>query len=96
MGSTFRVHVHLSCESVHLRLEGDINGLSAYELLDALKKNCRWATRAYIHTSNLNSVHPSARTVLETNLGVLEGRCLPLSFTGEHAGELAPRESKLS
>jgi hypothetical protein len=96
MDSTLRIHIHPSCDSVHLRLEGDINGLSAYELLGVLKKNCRWATRAFIHTSNLSSVHPSARRVLETNLGVLNGKCLPLFFTGEYAGELAPRGSALS
>ncbi|MBW2093388.1 MAG: hypothetical protein JRI80_00740 [Deltaproteobacteria bacterium] len=96
MGSTFRIHVHPSCDSVHLRLEGDINGLSAYELLEVLKKNCRWATRAFIHTSNLSSVHPSARMVLENNLGALDGKCLPLFFTGDHAEQLAPGDSKLS
>jgi len=95
MGSTFRIHVHPSCDSVHLRLEGDINGLSAHELLEELKKNCRWATRAFIHTSNLSSVHPSARMVLEDNLETLDGKCLPLFFTGNHAEQLAPRDSLL-
>jgi hypothetical protein len=96
MRSIFRIHVHSSSDSVHLKLEGDFNGSSAYELLDVLKKNCRWATRAFIHTSNISSVHPSARMILETNLGALDGRCLPLFFTGEHADQLAPRDSKLS
>lgn len=96
MGSTFRIHVHQSSDSVHLRLEGDFNGLSAYELLDVLKKNCRWATRAFIHTNNLSSVHPSARMVLEANLGDIDGKCLPLFFTGEHAAQLAPRDSVLA
>ena len=96
MGSTLRIYVHPSCDCVHLRLEGDINGLSAYKLLDALKRNCRWASRVFIHTSNLSSVHPSARKVLETNLGALDGKCLPLFFTGEYAGELAPSGSELT
>lgn len=96
MGSTFRIHVHPSSDSVHLRLEGDLNGHSAYELLDILKKNCSWAKRAFIHTGSLGSVHPSARMVLETNLGALDSKCLPLFFTGEHADQLAPRDSKLS
>ncbi|HDZ23469.1 MAG TPA: hypothetical protein ENH70_02895 [Desulfobacteraceae bacterium] len=96
MSSNFRIHVHPSCDSEHLKLEGDINGLSAYELLEVLKENCRWATRAFIHTSNLGSVHPSARMVLEDNLEALEGKCLPLFFTGDHAKQLAPRDSKLS
>jgi hypothetical protein len=95
MGSTFRIHVHPSCDSVHLRLEGHINGLSAHELIEVLKRNCRWAARAFIHTSNLESVHPSARMVLEDNLGALDGKCLPLFFTGKYAGELAPRDNEL-
>ncbi len=95
MASTFHIHIHPSSDSVHLRLEGDFNRLSAYELLNALKKNCRWATRAFIHTNNLRGVHPSARTILESNLGALNGRCLPLFFTGEYADRLAPRKSLL-
>jgi len=95
MGSTFHIHVHPSSDSVHLRLEGDFNRLSAYELLDALKKNCRWAKRAFIHTNNLRSVNPSGRAVLETNIGALDAKCLPLFFTGVYADRLAPGKSVL-
>ncbi len=94
MGSSFHIHVHPSGDSVHLILEGDLDGLSAYSLLDILKENCRWASRAFIHTSRLNMVQSSARIFLENNLSSVDSKCLPLSFTGEHAKELAPKGSK--
>jgi anti-anti-sigma regulatory factor len=98
MATNFRINVHQNSDSLHLRLEGDFDGSSAYELLDALEKRCAFASRAFIHTNGLRQVHPFGLSVFHANLNSLKcGRkCRPLRFTGDHAGELAPEESRSS
>jgi len=98
MAQNFRVVVHQNSENLHLRLEGDFDGSSAHELLNTLEERCRFASRAFIHTNGLKQVDPFGLSVFHANLAGLKGgkKCRPLHFTGEHAGELAPEESKCS
>jgi len=95
MAQNFRMVVHQSSDSLHLRLEGDFDGSSACELLNALEERCRFAQRAFIHTNGLRQVDPFGLSVFHANLnGLKEGRrCRPLHFTGDHARELASEES---
>jgi hypothetical protein len=58
MAQHFRVVVHQNSENLHLRLEGDFDGSSAYELLNALEKRCRYASRAFIHTNGPRQMPP--------------------------------------
>jgi len=98
MAQNFRVVVHQNSENLHLRLEGDFDGSSAYELLNALEKRCRYASRAFIHTNGPRQVAPFGLSIFHANLNDLKGgrKCWPLHFTGDHAGELAPEESQSS
>ena len=98
MATNFRIIVHQNSDNLHLRLDGDFDGTSAYELLNALEKRCRFASRAFIHTNGLRQVDPFGLSVFHANLKSLKRgrRCRPLHFTGEHACELAPEESKSS
>ena len=98
MAENFRVVVHQNCENLHLRLEGDFDGTSAYELLNALEEGCRFASRAFIHTNGLRHVDPFVLSIFHANPSGLkgDGKCWPLLFTGDHAGELAPEERESS
>jgi len=98
MAQNFRVVVHQNSENLHLRLEGDFDGSAAYELLNALEKRCRYASRAFIHTNGPRQVAPFGLSIFHANLNDLKGgrKCWPLHFTGDHAGELAPEESQSS
>jgi len=98
MAQNFRVVVHQNSENLHLRLEGDFDGSSAYELLNALEERCRFASKAFIHTNGLRQVDPFGLSIFHANLNGLKGgkKCRPLRFTGDHARELAPEESKSS
>jgi len=98
MAQNFRVVVHQNSESLHLRLEGDFDGSSAYELLNAIEERCRFAQKAFIHTSGLRHVHTFGLSVFHAHLkGLKEGRrCQTLLFTGDHARELASEESKFA
>jgi len=94
MASNFSISVHRDDKNIHLKLAGDFDGSSAYELLNALKKHCRGASRAFINTRRLKQIHPFGRDVLKNHLDILNGRCIPLVFTGENAEQLAPEGSK--
>ena len=94
MASDFDITVHRNDDNIHLKLAGDFDGASAYALLNALKRYCRVATRAFIHTSSLRQIHPFGREVLQSNLDMLNGKCIPLVFTGDNADQLAPKGSK--
>ncbi|MBN2032225.1 MAG: hypothetical protein JW836_03035 [Deltaproteobacteria bacterium] len=96
MAINFRITAHQNPDNLHLRLDGDFDGSSAYELLNTLEKRCPFSSRAFIHTNGLMRVDPFGLSVFHANLNGLKGgrKCRPLQFTGDHAGELAPEESK--
>jgi len=98
MAANFRITLHQNFDYLHLRLDGDFDGSSAQELLNALEERCSFSSRAFIHTSGLRRVDPVGLSVFHSNLKDLEkgGKCRPLHFTGDHACELAPEESKSS
>ncbi len=92
MAHNFRVVVHQNSESLHLRLEGDFDGSSAYELLNALEERCRLASKAFIHTNGLRQIDPFGSSVFRNHLGDLKlCKHMLLRFTGGHAEALAPQ-----
>jgi hypothetical protein len=96
MAVNFRITVHQNSESLHLRLDGDFDGSSAYELLGVLKRRARFASRAFIHTNGLRRIHPFGVSTFQNNLDALgDGQCIHLEFTGDHAEELEPTKSEL-
>jgi hypothetical protein len=96
MASNFTITVHQNADNLHLRLEGDFDGSSAYELLNALETRCRRASRAFVHTSRLGHIHDFGRFVFHNHMDILKGKCMPLVFTGDHADELAAEGKKLT
>jgi len=92
MASNFRIFVHRNSDSLHLKLAGDFDGTSAFELLDMVKKNRQGLRKVFIHTSNLKTIHPFGVHVFEKSLSELKGCSLQLLFTGEFAKQIAPAE----
>lgn len=92
MASNFRIFVHRNSDSLHLKLAGDFDGTSAFELLDMVKKNRQGLRKVFIHTSNLKAIHPFGVQVFEKSLSELKGSSLQLLFTGEFAQQIAPAE----
>ena len=90
MASNFRIFVHRNSDSLHLKLAGDFDGTSAFELFDMVKKNGPGLRKVFIHTSNLKAVHPFGLHVFEKSLSDLKGSSFQLLFTGEHAHKIAP------
>jgi hypothetical protein len=95
VASKFKIIVHRNDENIHLKLSGDFDGSSAFELLKSLRLYCQTESRAFIHTGSLKEIYPFGRHILQKNLDMLNGKCLPLVFTGEHADQLAPEGSRI-
>ena len=94
MATNFKIVKHQSGDSLHLIPIGDFDGNSAYELLNALRENCRRISRVLIHTSSLKNVYPFGRNVFQCYLGVIKGNPGQILFTGENAERIAPEGSK--
>ena len=92
MKSNFGITSYRDSDILHLKLIGDFDGASAFELLNTLKCNCPWTSKVFIHCSRLKEIHPFGISVFQNNLDVLKGQSKKLVFTGENAALLAPNE----
>ena len=95
MALNFRILIHRNSDNLHLKLLGDFDGSSAHEVLESLRKNYQGISKIFIHTNSLNEIHPFGRNVFHNNLDFVNGKSISLLFTGENAGQLAPKGSKL-
>ena len=81
MVNNFKISIHRNSENLHLKLMGDFDGTSAYELLKVLKRYGNRTARIFIHTSSLRNIYPFGVNVFHKNLGVLKKQFLTLVFT---------------
>jgi len=78
-----------------LRLMGDFDGASAYELLNTLRRNRNGVSRIIIDTNRLRRIHPFGRATLQCNLHSLNDKRLEFILTGDNASEIAPKVSEV-
>ena len=71
-------------DSLYLKLEGDFDGTSAYELLDTLKKYGTDFYEIFIDTSDLKTIHPFGSEVLQKKLGTFKQKFNNFIFIGEN------------
>lgn len=89
MASNFRIFPHQNSENLHLKLIGDFDGSSAYELINTLEKYHGNGGKVFIHTCALSSVHPFGLEVFQKNCSVKK-LSRNLTFTGEYGDTIAP------
>ena len=94
MASNFRISCHQNRDNLHLKLMGEFDGSSAYELIDTLKKYSGIARKVFIHTCSLSSVHSFGLDVFQKNYHIKKLSHV-LTFTGEYRDRLAPHGSML-
>lgn len=92
MASNFRISVHRNSENLHLKLIGDFDGSSAWQLLNVLKEKRNGSNKVVIHTSCLNNIYPFGLDTFQQNLKSVNGLSHRLMFTGEHANQLVPEK----
>jgi hypothetical protein len=92
MASNFKIFIHKSSESLHLKLMGDFDGSSAYELLNTIEVHRTRMNRIFIHTSGLRDIFPFGKTVFQNNFSSVNNLFTGVIFTGDHADQLAPAQ----
>ena len=58
MVSNFRIAIDKNSDGFGLKLEGDFDATSAYELIYAIKKLPEDTVKLYIYTNALKTIHP--------------------------------------
>lgn len=84
MASNFQILSYKTRNSFHLKLEGDFDGSSAYELLETLKKCGSIFYQIFIDTNDLKIIHPFGIEVFQKKLGTFKQKFNNLIFIGEN------------
>jgi anti-anti-sigma regulatory factor len=92
MAPNFKIFSHKNSDNLHLKLMGDFDGSSAYELIHTLEKYHDNTGRVFIHTCALSSVHPFGLNIFQKN-GSIKKLSQSLTFTGEYGATIAPQGS---
>jgi hypothetical protein len=92
MASNFRIYCHQNRDNLHLKLVGDFDGSSAYELINTLKKYRGIVGRIFIHTCFLSSVYSFGLDVFQKSCTIKKLSRI-LTFTGEYGNKFATHGS---
>ncbi|PLX54088.1 MAG: hypothetical protein C0611_01840 [Desulfobacteraceae bacterium] len=92
MATNFKIFSHQNSDNLHLKLMGDFDGSSAYELIHTLEKYHDNTGRVFIHTCALSSVHPFGLNIFQKNNSIKK-LSQSLTFTGEYGATIAPQGS---
>jgi hypothetical protein len=85
MASNFQFVSEQTKDRLHLKLCGDFDGTSAFELIHALLKHRTGSQKILIDTNDLNTVHSFGREVFQKNLGpLLSKKVDQLTFMGKN------------
>ena len=93
MANNFRISVHRNSDNLHMKLLGDFDGSSAFELLNMLKEKANGVSKIFVHTSGLKEIHPFGSEVFRSHSDILKGPCHRLIFTGENGSRIALKGS---
>ena len=88
MASNFQIVFFKTIDSLHLKLDGDFDGNSAYELINALRDHGAEFFQIFIDTNDLKTVHAFGREVFQKNFGALK-QLSNLIFIGQNDRHLA-------
>lgn len=95
MASNFKVQAQRRNHSLHLRLEGDFDGASAFAVIRLIGKSGLAADTIFVHTEGLREIHPFGREVFVRNLTSCGKTHLQLVFTGRKGSQIAPADAVL-
>ena len=88
MASNFKLFTHETRDSIHMKMYGDFDGTSAYELITEIQKYARNSNQVFIHTEDLDNIYSFGRGVFNNNLGVLKKQSNKIVFVGKHKDSL--------
>ena len=84
MASNFHLFQYPKRDSLHIHMQGDFDGTSAHELINALIKNNRDYFTVFIDTNDLNKIHTFGIDVFQKKLITRIKKSRSLVFIGKH------------
>ena len=96
MALNSEVYVDKKSEHFGLKLEGDFDATSAYELIYAIKKLPEGILKIFIHTDGLKAISPFGLDVFHRNMSPYDAQSRKLVFTGNKAAHISPGDSRPS
>jgi anti-anti-sigma regulatory factor len=96
MASNFRISIHRNNRELHLKLRGDFDGSSGFELINTLKDHDGTAGKVVIHTGGLANIYSFGVGVFQRNCTFSRKSPRSLCFTGKYAKTLAPSGSNFA
>ena len=91
MASNFQIFSYKTRDRLHLKLTGDFDGSSAYELLESIKKYDSFFYQIFIDTNDLKTIYPFGRQVFQRKLGTFKRKqqLNQLVFIGDYRNKIA-------
>ena len=89
MASNFGITIDKKSSGFGLRLEGDFDATSAYELIYAIKKLSEEPVKVSICTNDLKNLHLFGLQVFHSFMKSLNGQLTNIVFTGNNASKLS-------
>jgi hypothetical protein len=93
VAQNFKIIIHRSIDNLYLRLMGDFDGSSAFELFNTLKDNLNSTKCILIDTHKLKAVYPFGREVFYYNFSKIKNQRIRIRFVGPNAQHLASSQS---
>jgi hypothetical protein len=93
MAQNFKISIHRKIDNLYIRLMGDFDGSSAWELIKAIRENLNNFKFIQIDTSKLKKVYPFGREVFKYNLLNLKDTRIRIQFSGPNALRIAPHDT---
>jgi hypothetical protein len=90
MASNFKLFLHETKDDIHMKMCGDFDGTSAYELITAIQNQAHKSNQVFIHTENLGNIYSFGRNVFQKNLRILKKQPNQIIFVGKHKDSLIP------
>ncbi len=94
MAANFEISVDKKSEGFGLKLVGDFDATSAYELIYAIKKLPEDVVRISIHTDGLKSISPFGLDVFRKNMSPQDYRARKIVFTGNKAAHISQMDRR--
>ena len=84
MASNFKLFLHETKDSIHMKMCGDFDGTSAHELITAIQNHAPKSNQVYIHTGELSNIYSFGRDVFQNNLGLVKKQSDKIEFFGKY------------
>jgi len=87
------MNIHRRIDKLTIRLAGDFDGSSAWELINAIRENLPNLKFVKIDTGELKMVYPFGRDVFRNNILHVKNTRIRMQFSGPNAPQIAPPDN---